>query len=152
MTGGQTGADRAALDAAMDAGVPCGGWCPAGRKAEDGAIPGRYPVTELPGAGYAERTRQNVIDSDGTLVVSFGPPHGGTALTVRCCKAAGKPLLVIDAGATDPSSAAKAVKHFIADHGVQTLNVAGPRGSEQPAIYDYVRQLMAAALTRKIHI
>jgi len=81
VSGGQTGVDRGALDAALERGVPCGGWCPAGRLAEDGVIPARYPVTELRGAGYDERTRKNVEDSDGTLIVTFGRATGGTART-----------------------------------------------------------------------
>ena len=81
VSGGQTGVDRAALDAALAMGVEAGGWCPEGRTAEDGIIPDRYPVIGLPGAGYPERTRQNVIDSDGTLIIYFGFPAGGTELT-----------------------------------------------------------------------
>jgi hypothetical protein len=69
ISGGQTGVDRGALDAALAVKFPCGGWCPADRRAEDGSIPGRYPLTPLPGGGYRERTRQNVIDSDGTATV-----------------------------------------------------------------------------------
>src|SRR5256885_2018978 len=77
VSGGQTGADRAALDAAMEACVECGGWCPAGRMAEDGVIPDRYPVIELPeGGGYEQRTLRNVLDSDATVILSFGPPPG----------------------------------------------------------------------------
>ncbi len=143
ISGGQTGADRAALDAAMEAGVPCGGWCPAGRKAEDGVIPDHYPVIELPGAGYVRRTRQNVIDSDGTLVVSFGPPEGGTARTVRYCKREGKPFLVIDANVVSPTLAAGDARRFVSEHRVQTTNVAGPRASNQPEIYEYTAKDIA---------
>jgi len=75
ISGGQTGVDRGALDAALDVGAPCGGWCPVGRKAEDGVIAPRYPLVELPGRGYLPRTRRNVLDSDATLVVTFGRPR-----------------------------------------------------------------------------
>jgi hypothetical protein len=95
--GGQTGVDRGALDAALYFGMPCGGWCPEGRQAEDGQISGRYPLTELPGAGYLARTRKNVEDSDATLIVTFGPPIGGTARVLEHCLRVGKPHLVIDA-------------------------------------------------------
>src|SRR5262249_20137195 len=83
VSGGQTGVDRAALDAALEVGVPCGGWCPKGRKAEDGRIDDRYPLCETPSAAYSQRTRWNVRDSDGTLVLAWGEPTGGTLLTVK---------------------------------------------------------------------
>jgi len=76
VSGGQTGADRAALDAALEAGIPCGGWCPHDRAAEDGPIDARYPLTPAAGAGYRQRTRMNVCDSDGTVIFSFGALSG----------------------------------------------------------------------------
>ena len=96
ISGGQTGVDRGALDAALAFEVECGGWCPAGRLAEDGTIPEHYPVVELANAGYAERTARNVADSDGTLVISKGELCGGTRETIDCCVEMGKPYLVID--------------------------------------------------------
>ena len=96
VSGGQTGVDRGALDAALDLVVECGGWCPAGRLAEDGMIPERYPVIELTDGGYAERTAQNVADSDGTLIISNGEPIGGTRETVERCVEMQKPYLMID--------------------------------------------------------
>lgn len=72
ISGGQTGVDRAALDVALELGLPCGGWCPAGRRAEDGPIPARYPLTETAGADYVERTRRNVVEADATLVLCHG--------------------------------------------------------------------------------
>lgn len=146
VTGGQTGADRAALDAALAAGVPCGGWCPADRAAEDGQIPDRYPLTPLAGGGYDERTRQNVIDSDGTVIFSFGEPVGGTETTRQCCLKLRKPLLVIDAATTTPQSARQRLAGFIDRHGIRTLNVAGPRRSEQPDIATYVYRCMRLLL------
>src|SRR5438094_9232052 len=77
ISGGQTGVDRGALDAALAFEVECGGWCPAGRLAEDGTIPKRYPLMELANAGYAERTARDVARSDGTLVISKRQPIGG---------------------------------------------------------------------------
>jgi hypothetical protein len=81
ISGGQTGVDRGALEAALSASFPCGGWCPAGRKAEDGVIPEKYPVTPLPGGGYRARTRKNVQESDGTVILAPGELTGETALT-----------------------------------------------------------------------
>src|SRR5438552_18876277 len=86
-SGGQTGVDRAALDVALELGLPCGGWCPKGRRAEDGPIPARYPLIETSSPFYPQRTKRNVLDSDGTLILTFGCPTGGTALTIRTAAA-----------------------------------------------------------------
>src|SRR5947209_17179443 len=96
VSGGQTGVDRAALDAALELGVPCGGWCPRGRRAEDGPIPERYPLRETSWDGYPQRTEWNVRDSDGTLILTRGEPDRGTALTARLANTQNKPCLVID--------------------------------------------------------
>src|ERR1700745_4362858 len=96
ISGGQTGVDRGALDAALALEVECGGWCPAGRLAEDGRIPKSYPVMEVPNSGYAERPARNVADSDGTLIILKGEPIGGTRETVDRCIETGKSFLVID--------------------------------------------------------
>jgi len=106
VSGGQTGVDRAALDAAIELGVPCGGWCPKGRKAEDGVVPARYPLAETPSACYAQRTRWNIRDSDATLILTWGKPTGGTLLTLNECCKMGRPHLVIDlVGARDTRAA-----------------------------------------------
>jgi hypothetical protein len=96
ISGGQTGVDRAALDVALELGLPCGGWCPKGRRAEDGKIPGRYPLEETSSAEYPVRTQLNVEDSDGTLILSWGSPTGGTALTIKLARRLKKPYLLID--------------------------------------------------------
>ena len=96
LSGGQTGVDRAALDVALELGLPCGGWCPKGRRAEDGPIPSHYPLTETPWDGYPQRTEWNVRDSDGTLILTEGEPDRGTALTRELAARHGKPCLVLD--------------------------------------------------------
>ena len=73
ISGGQTGVDRAALDVALDAGLPCGGWCPRGRRAEDGPIVAQYPLMETDSPDYQMRTRRNVEDADATLILTLGP-------------------------------------------------------------------------------
>jgi Circularly permutated YpsA SLOG family len=113
VSGGQTGVDRGALDAALDLDVECGGWCPEGRLAEDGTIPERYPVIELTDAGYAERTAQNVADSDGTLIISNGELIGGTRETVERCVEMGKPYLAIDCEGTQIEEAIELAVDFI---------------------------------------
>jgi hypothetical protein len=152
ISGGQTGVDRGALDAALDVGVPCGGWCPAGRTAEDGVIPGRYPVTELAGGGYAERTQKNVEDSDGTLVITFGQPSGGTAHTIEFCRALGRPQLVVDAAAVTLEDAVRRAASFVTSEGIRRLNVVGPRASGDARGYGYaytlVRQLCQHTVRR----
>ena len=146
VSGGQTGVDRAALDAARAAGVPCGGWCPAGRRAEDGVIPARYPLRETAGADYAERTRRNVADSDATLVIGDGPARGGTALTIELCHALGRPLLQIDAARVAPADAVDLLLGFLVEREIRVLNVAGPRASESARAADYARRLLSRAL------
>ncbi len=131
VSGGQTGVDRAALDAARAAGLPCGGWCPRGRLAEDGPIDLAYPVVETPSTDFAQRTEWNVRDSDGTLVVARGRPTGGTALTMTLARRHGKPLLVVDLSRdSSPEEGAR----WIQARAIGTLNVAGPRESQRPGI------------------
>jgi hypothetical protein len=147
VSGGQTGVDRGALDAALEAGFPCGGWCPQGRRAEDGIIPARYPVNELGGAGYRQRTLRNVLDSDATLIIAFGPTRGGTELTRRFCRENGIPCRVIDATTLTPGQAAPLIAGFVSAHDIATLNVAGPRESQAPAACAYTREVMRLFLS-----
>jgi hypothetical protein len=146
VSGGQTGVDRAALDAALECGVPCGGWCPAGRIAEDGPIASRYPLRELADAGYRERTLANVRDSDGTLIIHAGELEGGTAHTVGFCIAQGKPYQLIDSHVTPVEEAAGLVREFIARDRIAVLNVGGPRASKQPEIYGFTRAVINLVL------
>ena len=144
VSGGQTGVDRAALDAALARGVPVGGWCPAGRWAEDGPVPDRYPLRETGTADPAERTRLNVRDSDATLVLAPGPVAGGTALTVEAARALGRPVLVVP---PRPDAVGGAVA-WVGRGGVAVLNVAGPRESEAPGVYDAALAFVGAVLDR----
>jgi hypothetical protein len=113
VSGGQTGVDRGALDAALAFEVECGGWCPAGRLAEDGTIPKRYPVMELANAGYAERTARNVADSNGTLIISNGEPVGGTRETVDRCIEMQKPHFIIDCASMSVEETIEAATEFV---------------------------------------
>ena len=135
VSGGQTGVDRAALDAALALGVPCGGWCPGGRRAEDGPIAERYPLVETPSAQYAERTRLNVRDSDATLILTRGALTGGTALTADLAGELGRPVLVVDFADWEVAAALSAVRAWIDARAIGTLNLAGPRESTVPGIY-----------------
>jgi Circularly permutated YpsA SLOG family len=140
ISGGQTGVDRAALDVALAMGIDCGGWCPKGRKAEDGPIPSRYPLTETDSAAYSRRTERNVRESDGTLILSRGEPRGGTLLTQRTAEELGKPCLAVDVDA--PESLAE-IAIWLSGRAVRVLNVAGPRESQFPGI--------TLAATRLLH-
>jgi hypothetical protein len=142
ISGGQTGVDRGALDAALSLGVPCGGWCPDGRRAEDGTIPLRFPLKELIGAGYDERTQKNVENSDGTLVVTFGLASGGTARTIELCQKLGRPHCLVDAAITPLEEAVRQAAQFVTEEGVRRLNVAGPRASTEPRGYEYAYALV----------
>ena len=146
VSGGQTGVDRAALDAALALGLAVGGWCPQGRRAEDGVIDPRYPLTQTPPPDYAQRTAWNVRDSDGTLVLRFDDPSPGTNLTIEKAHALDKPLLLLDL-TLDPEPLA--VAGWIAENGIRVLNVAGPRESEAPGVYEAARVFLEAVF-RKI--
>ena len=143
MSGGQTGPDRAALDLALAAGIPCGGWCPHGRWAEDGPLSPRYPLRETPSRTPRERTDWNVRDSDGTLVLVQGAASGGSALTIERARQRGRPCLCVDL-ARDPDS--DTVRAWLCDHGIRVLNVAGPRESEHPGIQALARDFLARVL------
>jgi putative molybdenum carrier protein len=119
VSGGQTGVDRAALDAALKLNVDCGGWCPEGRKAEDGIIPPRYPLIELAGAGYKKRTLQNVIDSDGTVIIYFDTLSGGTEKTLLFCLQQNKPYLLIDATELSPTRSAERIHKFVTTNNIK---------------------------------
>ncbi|BEH08896.1 putative molybdenum carrier protein [Geobacter sulfurreducens subsp. ethanolicus] len=133
VSGGQTGADRAGLDAAMKVGLPVGGYCPKGRLAEDGIVPEHYPLVEMAKGGYSARTERNVIESDGTLIFNIGKLSGGTRLTVECAHKHHKPHLVIQLDADKPKVATLA--EWLNQNKIKVLNVAGPRESKTPGLH-----------------
>jgi hypothetical protein len=132
VSGGQTGVDRAALDAALTLGIELGGWCPSGRRAEDGKIDACYPLRETPSRAYSQRTEWNVRDSDATLILCRGDLSGGTGLTAELAARNAKPLLVLDLE-TDPQPGV--VVDWMQRLGAGVLNVAGPREEGAPGIY-----------------
>lgn len=146
ISGGQTGVDRGALDAALQAGFPCGGWCPAGRTAEDSTIPDRYPLRELAGGDNRARTLQNVRDSDGTLILYSGVLSGGTRLTAELCRREHKPLQLVDVALVSPAQAAHMVAEFVGREALGVLNVAGPRASGWPAAQAVSREVVGRFL------
>lgn len=147
VSGGQTGVDRAALDWALANGAACGGWCPLGRLAEDGIIDLRYPLRETPETDPAQRTEWNVRDSDGTLIVSLAKRLvGGTRLTEILAERLAKPHLVLAKTDGDLSAQVEALRRFIAENGIQVLNIAGPRASGEPSVGEYVRSLLNATI------
>ena len=143
ISGGQTGVDRAALDVALTLELPCGGWSPKGRRAENGAIPARYPLREMPSPKYPPRTAKNVREADGTLILTVGAPTGGTALTVKLSKKHRKTFLVVDLSrGGDPT----AVRKWIRENEIGVLNVAGPRERKAPGIHDKAVRFLQAVL------
>ncbi len=144
VSGGQTGVDRAALDVALDLGLSCGGWCPKGRKAEDGPLTDRYPRTDTPSAEYAQRTEWNVRDSHGTLVLSRGAPTQGTAFTVEGARRMRKPCLVVD---LDQAPSPLQIHAWLHQHEIVVLNVAGSRESRCPGIYAQAATLLRVLLS-----
>jgi Circularly permutated YpsA SLOG family len=149
ISGGQTGADRAALDFAIKYSIPHCGWIPKGRKAEDGTLPNEYRLQEMPSTSYPARTEQNVIDSDGTLIYSRGKPNGGTDYTRKMVLKHRRQLLHVDLSSTTSYDAASLILSWIEMQHIKTMNVAGPRASKDPDIYADVFKVLSMAF--KIH-
>jgi hypothetical protein len=143
VSGGQTGADRAALDWALAHKLPCGGWCPKGRKSEDGPIDPKYLLKETPLAAYLQRTECDVRDSDATVLFSIAPfLSGGSKKTVEFAGEHKKPCLHLCAR---DKSVAEKLKAFIEEHRVKILKVAGPRASKEPGVGEFVRTVLDKA-------
>ena len=140
ISGGQTGADRAALDWAIANGIPHGGWCPKGRRAEDGMIAERYRLQETPGPTYEQRTMRNVRDSDATLIITLARElTGGTLLTRQFANTMGRPCLHV----MRCDHWREKMKDFLEKYSIRILNVAGPRGSESPGIQQFVQEVLS---------
>ena len=142
ISGGQTGVDRAMLDAAIECGILAGGWCPKGRRAEDGIVPVRYPLEEALSSGYVQRTKWNIRDSDATVVLVLGELEGGSLFTTEMAAKLGKPCLVVDISLY---KAAETVAEFIEVRRIRILNVAGPRESKRPGIHARAHNVLLEA-------
>lgn len=136
ISGGQTGADQAALDVAIKLGVPHGGWIPKGRVTEIGVLDNKYKLQEMETTNYNKRTEQNIIDSDGTLILSHGRLTGGSDYTREMAILHHRPWLHIDLEKIGAFQAAEKIKSWITENDIEVLNIAGPRASKDPAIYD----------------
>lgn len=142
VSGGQTGVDRAALDVAIELGIGHGGWCPAGRTAEDGILATAYMLIETPSYGYSQRTIWNVRDSDATIVFFKKRISGGSLLTAQVAKRLGRPLMVTEISSARP----RVIQEWLRGTSIEVLNVAGPRESEAPGIYDAARSVLVELL------
>jgi hypothetical protein len=145
LSGGQTGVDRAALDYAIDNNIICGGWCPKDRLAEDGVIPEKYPLTEASIKSYSWRTELNVRDSDATLVITSGLMSNGTELTKKMAEKMKKPLLIFDLEGNDNLKKEK-FNNWLNENNVEIMNIAGPRESTSPGIYQKAYLLLQKLL------
>ena len=144
VSGGQTGADRAALDVAIELGIHHGGWVPRGRTAEDGVLNKQYKVNETPSEDVAQRTEWNVRDSDATLLISQGPLAGGSELTWRKACEYIKPVIHVDLALLSIPNAAELIRDWLSSIQCLTLNIAGQRQSEAKEIYDLAKTLLKA--------
>ena len=159
VSGGQTGADRGALDAAIGAGIRHGGYCPKGRLAEDGEIPEEYLLTEMNSTSYEARTEANVVDSDATLILTHGAASGGSLKTIEFAVKYERPWHHIDLnvgthhrqveeivdwieGRSDAGSPSQAIPEPV------VLNVAGSRGSSDPTLEDVTMHVLWDVLRR----
>ena len=146
ISGGQAGADIAALDVALKHGFPHGGWCPRGRLSLDGQIPHRYLLTETPKDTYLQRTKWNVRDSDGTVVFTLADePRGGSLKTIGFALKQGKPCIHISRVRAGYSNPAFALQKFVKEFGIKNLNVAGSSETNEPGIYQWVMEVLEDA-------
>lgn len=145
ISGGQTGVERAALDVALELGIPSGGWCPEGRKAEDGPIDPKYPLKETLSPNYQHRTEKNLREADGTLILAKGPVSGRTSFTVQLAVEYKKPHLIID---FDEKIDPLMVREWGEKNKIEILNVAGPRESKVPGIHVRTAQFLRELLKR----
>jgi hypothetical protein len=163
ISGGQTGADRGGLDAAIHCDLPHGGWCPKGRKAEDGVIPSKHHLNQMASAEYLPRTKANVFDSDATIIFTYGPLKGGSLKTATYAHHLEKPWHEVDLLRTTPKKAVVEIMCWLAgdeelndyDEYVAyppplacVLNVAGSRESHAPGIQEAVFRLMVDVLMK----
>ena len=146
ISGGQTGADQAALDFAIQHNIPHGGWIPKGRKTEDGILPDKYHLDEMPTASYPKRTEKNILDSDGTVIFSRGKLTGGSALTCKLAKQHNRPWLHVDLDRVTAREAVQIIVGWVDENDIEVLNVAGPRASKDPGIHDFVVGILENAL------
>jgi len=147
ISGGQTGVDRAGLDVALELGLAIGGWVPRGRRAEDGVVPSKYSgLVETRSDSYEERTRCNVRDSDATVIFSFGPLAGGSALTASLARSLERPFLVLDLEQCTAEEAISALRVWLDRERPRVLNVAGPRLSQAPQIGSLAAQILRGAI------
>ncbi|MBW2571411.1 MAG: putative molybdenum carrier protein, partial [Deltaproteobacteria bacterium] len=142
ISGGQTGADQAALDVAVKLGILHGGWIPKGRITEVGILNDKYKLKEMETSNYNKRTEQNVVDSDGTLIISHGKLPGGSDYTREMALFHNRPWLHIDLNKTNSFQAAGKIKSWIAENDIKVLNVAGPRASKDPLIYQATADIL----------
>jgi hypothetical protein len=150
ISGGQTGADRAALDWAIKRGIAHGGWCPKGRRSEDGVIDQRYRLVETPSDDYSQRTEWNVRDSDATAVFSIWKKlRGGSLLTVELAYQYNKPVIHL-CQEDEQTNHAQKLRSFIEKFGISVLNVAGPRASDEPGVYQFVSNVLDSVLEEDV--
>lgn len=142
ISGGQTGADQAGLDAAIEMGIPHGGWIPKGKRTEKGILPKKYKLIEMNSKSYPKRTEKNVLDSDGTLICTHGKLTGGSKLTKTVADKHGRPCLHIDLDETINFKVPAEIISWIMENKIETLNVAGSRASKDPKVYKKVVKII----------
>ncbi len=146
VSGGQTGVDRAALEAAIYFGIDHGGWCPRGRLAEDGSVPAKYQLQELPSSKYWIRTERNVVDSDATLILFCNELTGGTRFTYRMTQKHERPAITVDLA--NPPDAGEVAAWLHEQASGEVLNIAGPRESSWPGIQQGAQDYLIEAFSR----
>lgn len=142
ISGGQTGVDRAALEAAIKLNIPHGGWCPRGRLAEDGRIPRQFKMKETESIRYFVRTERNVKEADGTLILFRTRLTGGTSLTYSYARRLRKPCLIVDLARGSIAEQIAKIRTWLITRRIQILNIAGPRESSSPGVFQQAKSLL----------
>ena len=152
VSGGQTGADRAALDWAIGQNIAHGGWCPSGRMATDGPLASKYMLRETESTGYRQRTKLNVQDSDATLIFNSGVLDGGTLQTVRFAQKLKKPHRIFQLDGGELTPVAQQVADWLMAGQFAVLNIAGPREEKRPGIYALVFLTLSRVQSLSSHL
>jgi hypothetical protein len=146
ISGGQTGVDRAGLDAALSLGIPIGGWCPKGRRAADGRVPTKYALTETPASSYLQRTELNVFDADATIIMSrLSDDSAGIKYTKQFCRK-WKTLIVDFTKLYSPMFGIEDIVEHL--WFCRVINVAGNREEIDPGVHDWAFRFLMTIFER----
>jgi len=146
ISAGLTGVERAALDVAIKVDIPHGGWTPKGRRTEGSVNPEKYRLREMSGSSDLDHIEKNILDSDGTLIISQGQLTGEKALTEKMAEKLSRPCLHVELNISNDFVTAQAISAWIAENRIETLNVAGQGLNNDPRLYNTTAKIFETVL------